>query len=119
MKRSDRMVLIKMIGYCDDVGSITKQFDNNEEALKNSIVYQYAAGMCILQIGELVTKLSSNIVLDYPSIPWKQIRAMRNVYAHDYENANIRLVWQTITEDIPALREQLQAILDKAGESDE
>ncbi|MBQ3424754.1 MAG: DUF86 domain-containing protein [Clostridia bacterium] len=46
-------------------------------------------------------------------IPWRLMRAMRNMYAHDYENAQPSLVWQTLTEDIPTLRGQIQAILDK------
>ncbi|MBQ8073223.1 MAG: DUF86 domain-containing protein [Clostridia bacterium] len=45
-------------------------------------------------------------------IPWRLIRAVRNVYAHDYEKTKPETVWQTITEDIPVLRSQLQALID-------
>jgi uncharacterized protein with HEPN domain len=42
---------------------------------------------------------------------------MRNVFAHDYEKADHSLAWQTITEDIPALRGQLLELLDHDKES--
>ena len=96
-----------------------QRFGTTQTDLMNDYAYQSAVGMNIIRIGELVTRLSSNIVLDHPSIPWKQVRAMRNMYAHDYESVNTDIVWETITEDIPALRTQFQAILDKAGDEND
>ena len=44
------------------------RFGAEETMFNTDYAYQYAVGMCIIQIGELVTRLTSNIVLDYPSI---------------------------------------------------
>lgn len=33
---------------------------------------------------------------------------MRNLHAHDYENVDLEIVWNTLLEDIPMLRESLK-----------
>ena len=119
MKRADRAILNKMVGYCERIAEMMQRFGATQNDFINDYAYQSAVGMNIIQIGELVTRLSSNIILDFPFVPWKQIRAMRNLYAHDYENVDTDIIWKTITEDIPFLRTQIQSILDKAGSDDE
>lgn len=44
-------------------------------------------------------------------IPWSAIRGMRNFHAHDYENVDLEIVWNTLIEDIPALKERLEKLL--------
>ena len=61
--------------------------------------------------------LSPEALSENVQIPWRLIRAMRNVYAHDYERTKLETVWQTVTEDIPALKSQLQSILDAANQN--
>ena len=41
---------------------------------------------------------------------------MRNIYAHNYEKTKPETVWQTLIEDIPDLKKQLQTILDETTE---
>ena len=64
--------------------------------------------MCIIQIGELVSRLSEETMEKNRKIPWRAIKAMRNLHAHDYENVDLEIVWNTLTEDIPVLKEQLE-----------
>ena len=36
---------------------------------------------------------------------------MRNLHAHDYENVDLEIVWNTLVEDIPYLKEQINKII--------
>ncbi len=45
-----------------------------------------------------------------PDIPWRQIKGMRNIYAHDYDIIDNDIIWETITKEIPELKEKLQTI---------
>ena len=36
---------------------------------------------------------------------------MRNLHAHDYENVDLEIVWNTLVEDIPQLKEQICKIM--------
>ncbi len=105
----------ELISYCDEIEFMIKRFGNDQNTFESDNAYQLATGMCILQIGELVNRLSDEALTENVQVPWRLIRAMRNVYAHAYDRTKPATVWQTITEDIPALRTQLQGILEKAG----
>ena len=67
--------------------------------------------MCIIQIGELVGRLSDDFRSAHEDIPWYEIKALRNLHAHDYENVNMELVWEAITIDVPELKKNLEALL--------
>lgn len=68
--------------------------------------------MCILQIGELVGKIDSEFKQEYDAVPWKQIKTMRNIYAHNYSNVDYDMAWNTIEVDIPELRKYCVNILE-------
>ena len=110
MKNEDRIVLERIIGYCDDIESLLKEYGNDFGLYKEKIAFQYSCNMCIIQIGELVSRLSEECMEEYDTIPWYAIKGMRNLHAHDYENVDLEIVWNTLMEDIPNLRKQ---ILDK------
>lgn len=40
-------------------------------------------------------------------IPWRKVRGMRNVLAHRYGAIDVGVLWETITQDIPALRDEM------------
>lgn len=57
--------------------------------------------MCILQIGELARRLTSEFIVSNSEIPWRSIKAMRNIVVHAYGSISIPDVWETIENDIP------------------
>lgn len=63
------------------------------------------------QLGELATKPDAGFVEEHSEIPWKQMRGLRNKIVHDYEGVNLILVWEIITNDLPELLQQLEAII--------
>jgi len=46
-------------------------------------------------------------------MPWKQIKGMRNIAAHGYENFDVDILWQTLKADIPELCEYCNKIIIK------
>lgn len=109
-RKSERIVLQKMIQYCDEIARILGKHHFAKEDFDNDIEFQFASGMCIIQIGELVARLDEDFVKRHSDIPWRQIKGMRNIYAHDYDIIDNDMVWETITEEIPKLKEKLQLI---------
>ena len=111
-KRSDRIILQKIIHYCNETGRILEKHCFDRKDFENDTEFQFASGMCIIQIGELVTRLHEDFTEKHPEIPWRQIKGMRNIYAHDYDVIDNDTIWETITEEIPDLKKKLQNILD-------
>ena len=65
----------------------------------------------LLQIGELAKNLSSEFLKQYPDMPWKHIKGMRDWVAHGYGTINLREVWETATYDVKPLREYCEQII--------
>lgn len=108
MKSRDSAAVHKMIQYCKDIELLLCRFGRNKETYKTDISFQYSCNMCIIQIGELVNRLSDEFLEAHADIPWHAIKGMRNLHAHDYENVDLEIVWNTLIEDIPELRIKLE-----------
>ena len=117
LKDRDRAILQKIVIYCQQIEQTVARFGADFETYCADHVYRNACCMCILQIGELVGKLSGELTAACPNIPWSSIRATRNLFAHAYGNVSARITWQTIREDIPELRENCRKIL-ASGENE-
>jgi len=42
-----------------------------------------------------------------------EMYTMRNIVVHEYHGVNLSIIWQTVTEDLPALIPQLKEILEE------
>lgn len=54
----------------------------------------------------------SQLAAEYPDIPWRDIAAFRNVLAHAYLGLELKIVWDIIEHQVPALHAQLNQILE-------
>ncbi len=68
-------------------------------------------------IGEAASKISPEIRDQYPQIAWRPMIAMRNILIHGYFDVENEQVWNTVTDDLPPLIAQLEAILPPLDET--
>lgn len=111
--RVNKVILQKIIGYCNDIEKFMNRFGNNFENFISDRAFQMSCGMCIIQIGELTTRLSEDFKEKISEIEWNKIKGLRNIFAHDYESVKFEVLWEILTEDIPALKESLQKIFEQ------
>jgi uncharacterized protein with HEPN domain len=62
----------------------------------------------LIIVGEATKRLSSDFRDQHSTIPWRQIAGMRDVLVHDYNDVDLNLVWETATQAIPKLIEQIK-----------
>lgn len=62
-------------------------------------------------VGEAASRLSADTVQRNPSIPWREIVGMRNRLVHAYFEIDLRLVRDTVVDDLPALISQLEPLV--------
>lgn len=115
MKPLDRNISIleHILSYCEQIEQTVDRFGNDYTVFASDVIYRSAVALCILQIGELVGKLTDEFRAANPGVPWRQIRAMRNIVAPQYGTVDAETTWEVITEDIPDLRQYCQAIIDE------
>lgn len=110
MNERDKRIIDKMIQYCTDVEMLLNRYNHSYDLYTEDISFQYSCNMCIIQIGELVTRISDDFISANEQIPWHAIKGMRNLHAHDYENVDLEMVWTTLTEEIPDLKQNLEKL---------
>ncbi len=66
-------------------------------------------------IGEAVKHVPEDVRQGYPQVPWKEMAGMRDKLIHFYFGVDYSLVWRTITERVPKVKKDLQAILEEAA----
>jgi uncharacterized protein with HEPN domain len=63
-------------------------------------------------IGEAARKLTTEGRESHPDIPWQDIIGMRNRLIHAYFDINLDTVWDTVTNELPPLIEDLVEIIE-------
>jgi len=96
-------VIKHMAEYCNQITEMVERFGDSIDAFKGDYAYRHACSMCILQIGELSVHLTEDFKRVYDEVPWRKIRAMRNVFAHTYSQISIEQTWNTVKHNIPEL----------------
>lgn len=111
MNNKDRQNLIKMNNHITSILSYCENCLDYESFRKNTMRLE-ACVFNLMQIGELAkTSLSDTVKEQIPSIPWKQIYGMRNRIVHGYDGIELKIVWETITNDLPKLQKELKDFL--------
>lgn len=86
----------------------------NLAGLEQDRMVQDAIVRTLAVIGEAVTRLQKEapeFITAHPEVPWSLMRGMRNKIIHDYFEVAWDVVWNTVQGDLPALRQQIAAIL--------
>ena len=80
-------------------------------ALDEDRVLLFALVHAVEVLGEAASRISEETRTTHTSIPWRAIVGMRNRLIHAYFEINTAIVWQTVTQEIPALLPQLRALV--------
>jgi uncharacterized protein with HEPN domain len=71
-----------------------------------------AVERCLLSITEAAVRLGeARMAAIAPAVPIHALRGLGNILRHDYRGIDARLVWDTATADVPALRDACTSAL--------
>ena len=101
----DLQILEKIYTYCCEIELAHKEYHQDYEVFCSNSTYRNAVSLCLLQIGELANKLTEEFKASHPNIPWRAIRGMRNVVAHEYGHIDVATVWETAESGTVELKE--------------
>lgn len=81
------------------------------EDFANNLLVRSAVVHQLTVIGEAVARLSAELKVQHPEIPWTDIKGLRNVVVHNYFGIDWDEVWAAASIDVPVLRSQLLVIV--------
>ncbi|MBI3788425.1 MAG: DUF86 domain-containing protein [Ignavibacteriales bacterium] len=70
-------------------------------------------------IGEAARHVPKSMRDKYEAIPWKQVTGMRDRMTHEYFSVDLEVVWRTVHEDLPPLRETAKKMLEDLAQQGE
>ena len=100
----DASILRHMLKYCQEIDAALALFGDDEAHFLENAVFRNAVCMPIQQIGELAKHLSDDFIESHPQIPWRQIKGMRDWFAHQYLSMDNDIIWSVAKDDIPPLK---------------
>ncbi|OGK37760.1 hypothetical protein A3B02_00545 [Candidatus Roizmanbacteria bacterium RIFCSPLOWO2_01_FULL_42_14] len=86
-------------------------FNVDFEHFKDDDMQQDAVIRQFMVIGEATNRLSSDFYDEHPDFPAREAVGMRNLLIHGYDEVNVEVVWKTLQQDIPLLKEKVLSIL--------
>ena len=92
----DMSILRHIQGYCVQIEATVARFGDDACTFQSDFVYRNAVAMCLLQIGELAGHLSEEYRNEHPQMPWRQIKALRNIIAHNYGSVDADTAWEIV-----------------------
>jgi uncharacterized protein with HEPN domain len=112
--KKDRAYLKDILDAISDIEVFIAKV-NETEFYKNK-EKRYAVVRALEIIGEAAKNLSRELRAKHKEIPWKEIAGLRDKLIHFYFGIKWELVWETVINKIPELKNQLLKILeDKNG----
>jgi uncharacterized protein with HEPN domain len=83
--------------------------------LSDGLIFD-AVRVRLIEIGEAVKALPSDLLATEPGLPWSEIARMRDQLAHRYFDTTHAVVAGTVAHDLPQLRDAIGRLLDRVGE---
>lgn len=88
--------------------------DVSEQQFIHDATRQRAFSRSLEIIGEAAKNLPTDFTTDQNQIDWKSIAGMRDRLIHHYFGVDYEIVWDVVKNEVPKLREQISAILEKS-----
>ena len=103
MRRSDRLLLNDIRGAIEQIERHVQNM--TFDRFRDSVLHQDAVVRRLEIVGEAARHLSEETLTTLSDVPWADVVAMRNRLTHAYFTVDLLVVWETVKDDLPALRE--------------
>lgn len=98
----------RVVILCETLADI---LPSDVATFRSDVRTQWAVEMGLIRIGETINRIPASVLERFPDQPWRQIVAMRNFAAHQYDDLDPNRVWRTVTREVPALHQYLRDVV--------
>ena len=109
ISETDKRIITLMVEKIDRLLEIREKHSREEiqkeYILSDSIQFEFE------KLYEDSTRLSLELRINHKDLHIDDLRGIRNRVAHDYESASLNILLDTIENDLPGLKANLQSVL--------
>jgi uncharacterized protein with HEPN domain len=110
-KNNDRQVIEKILYYAVDACDLCNEAGSFENYISRKSL-TYSIPFALLQMGELIKYLSDSFIAESSNeIPWEDVRDIRHLCAHKYDDIDPEKIWDTVTCDTPKVKSFCESYL--------
>ncbi len=109
ISQSDNRILGLMIEKCERLIEICDNYSDAE--IEENYVYSDAIQFEFEKLYEDITRLSAEFRITHQELRIDDLRAIRNRVAHNYESVSLKILFDTVRNDIPSLKESLSKVI--------
>ncbi len=109
MRRDQSAYLLDMLVAARDAVEFAKHHSYQDFAMDRRT--QLSVVKSIEIIGEAASRIDREVRQQHSAIPWQDIVDMRNRLVHGYFDIDLRLVWDTVQNDLPDLIVRLKSLV--------
>jgi len=109
MRTEDTVRLRHMIEAAESAAQFIA--DRSRSDLDSDRMLLFAVVRAIEVVGEAASKLSEELRAAHPGVPWRAIVGMRNRLIHAYFDIDTETVWETTTQELPPILNQLRELV--------
>ncbi len=70
-------------------------------------IHRLAGEAVIVRVGELAKHLPAQLKQEIPQVRWRELTALRNTSAHEFDRLDTDLVWRTLQRDVPQISREI------------
>ncbi len=104
--KEDLLYIEHILGCINNILDYTKGLTVNDfsenQMIQDAVIRNFEI------IGEASKKVSVQFKETYSEVPWRAMSGMRDKLIHDYIGVDVIVIWKTIEEDLPFLKELLE-----------
>jgi uncharacterized protein with HEPN domain len=99
----------------EKIQEYTRDLDQKKFALDQRTIDAVIRNLEI--IGEAARHIPDFVVQDQQDVPWKYMRDMRNLLIHEYFCIDTSIIWETVLNDLPPLKDRLKKLKQEKDQS--
>jgi uncharacterized protein with HEPN domain len=106
--QTDRLYLTHVL---ECIANVESDVQGSRANLEQNRTVRDAVLRNLQVLAECTQRLSDQIKLTQPSIPWAQIQGFRHRLVHDYFRIDLDIVWRVVEQHLPELKLAVTSML--------
>lgn len=108
-RRDDRSRLLHMLDHAREALAMVR--GQRREDLDRDRQLNLALVRLLEVVGEAAARVEARTQARLPDIPWPQVIGMRNRLIHGYDEVDFDILWEIVSDDLPAVAASLERFL--------